>query len=48
MKEPEMVQIGNWISRLLKNAQDENLIRTMKQEVEEFCVKFPVPGLILA
>jgi glycine hydroxymethyltransferase len=48
MKEPEMVQIGNWISQLLKNAQDENLIQTMKQEVEEFCVRFPVPGLILA
>ncbi|HEY9162505.1 MAG TPA: serine hydroxymethyltransferase [Desulfomonilia bacterium] len=48
MKEPEMVQIGNWISRLLKNARDEELIRNMKQEIEEFCMKFPVPGLILA
>ena len=48
MKEPEMVQIGNWISRLLKNAQDEDLIRNMKQEVEEFCMRFPVPGLILS
>jgi glycine hydroxymethyltransferase len=48
MKESEMIQIGNWISRLLKNAQDENLICCMKQEVEEFCLKFPVPGLILS
>ncbi len=45
MKEPEMVQIGKWISRLLKNAQDEELICNMKREVEEFCMRFPVPGL---
>jgi len=47
MKEPEMILIGNWISTLLKNYQDENLIRNMKQEVETFCLRFPVQGLIL-
>jgi glycine hydroxymethyltransferase len=48
MKEPEMILIGNWISKLLKNYQDETLITGMKQEVEEFCSRFPVPGLILS
>lgn len=48
MKEPEMIQIGNWISVLLKNYQDENIIKSMKQDVEEFCMRYPVPGLILS
>jgi glycine hydroxymethyltransferase len=46
MKEPEMIKIGNWISRALANAQDEELLRDTKKEVEKLCVKFPVPGLI--
>jgi glycine hydroxymethyltransferase len=48
MKEAEMIQIGNWIATLLKNYQDEALIRSMKQDVEAFCAKFPVPGLNLS
>ena len=48
MKEAEMIQIGNWIATLLKKYQDENLVSTMKQDVEEFCMRFPVPGLILS
>ncbi len=48
MKEPEMVKIGNWISRTLAGTQDEKLLRATKKEVEKLCLKFPVPGLILS
>ncbi len=47
MKEPEMIKIANWICRALAGAEDEKLLKTIKKEVEKFCVKYPVPGLIL-
>lgn len=48
MKEPEMIRIGNWISTLLKNYPDESMKQRLRREVEEFCLKFPVPGLIVS
>lgn len=47
MKEAEMIKIAGWICRALAGAEDEKLLKTVKKEVEKFCVKFPVPGLIL-
>ncbi len=48
MKEAEMKKIGEWIARALKNHQDEKALEAIKKEVEKLCVKFPVPGLVLA
>lgn len=42
MKEPEMRLIGEWISKILHNPEDENLRRKIKKEVEELCKKFPI------
>ena len=47
MKEAEMIKIANWICRALAGAEDEKILRAVKKEVEKFCVKFPVPGLLL-
>ena len=45
MREPEMEKIGAWIVNALKNSGNKEYLRGLKKEVEEVCVKFPVPGL---
>lgn len=43
MKEPEMVQIGDWIARVLRNLTDEKVIAEVRAEVLALTAKFPVP-----
>lgn len=45
MKEADMVKIGNWMLSALKNRDDAKQLARIKSEVEEFCLKFPVPGV---
>ncbi len=45
MKEPEMERIVDWIDRVLSNISDEKILSDVKKEVEEMCLKFPVPGI---
>ncbi|MBI4837428.1 MAG: serine hydroxymethyltransferase [Candidatus Portnoybacteria bacterium] len=45
MKEKEMEQLGKWIVGALKNYQDEDCLASLKKEVEELFLKFPVPGI---
>lgn len=45
MKEAEMKQIGEWIADALKNHQNEERLDEIKQNVEAFCSKYPVPGI---
>jgi glycine hydroxymethyltransferase len=45
MKEAEMKQIGEWITNALKNCQNEAYLDEIKQNVEAFCSKYPVPGI---
>jgi len=40
MKEPEMRQIGKWISRVIHNINDEKIIAEVKSQVEELCKGF--------
>lgn len=42
-KEPEFKQIGLWISRVLKHADNEEEIAKVKTEVFEMTVNFPIP-----
>jgi glycine hydroxymethyltransferase len=42
MKEPEMIIIGEWISMILKNPNDNVLKEKIKKEVENLCKKFPI------
>ena len=48
MKENEMEKIGLWIAGALKNHDNETVLSGIKKEVEELCLKFPVPGLPIA
>ena len=40
MKEKEMKQIANWIATATKNANDDQALLNIQQEVEELMVKF--------
>lgn len=44
-KEPDMIKIANWIDQTLRNPQDTTLHEKIKQEVKEFSLQFPVPGI---
>ncbi|MBF0913839.1 serine hydroxymethyltransferase [Candidatus Gracilibacteria bacterium] len=42
MKETEMLQIANFITKAIKNHQDENYLTNLKNDVIELCKKFPI------
>ncbi len=42
LKEKEMVQIVDWIDRIIMNADNEGLIKTVKSEVNIFMQNFPL------
>jgi len=44
MKEPEMLQVANWMHRALSNPEDEAALTNIHQEVTQFCVQFPLPS----
>ena len=41
-KEKEVTQIADWISQIIKNIEDQNLITEIKEEVKTLCSNFPV------
>lgn len=45
MKEADMQQVGQWMLRVLKAADDDSAIEAVRNEVREFARKFPVPGI---
>ena len=45
MKEAEMTQLAEWMLRALRGHADKALLASMKTETEEFCSRFPVPGI---
>ncbi len=45
MKEAEMKQVGAWILGVLQHAGDAAVVALTRQEIEEFCKAFPVPGI---
>ena len=38
----EMIKIANWIVTILKNPEDSDLIKNIKNDVKKLCEKFPV------
>ena len=42
MKEPEMEQIADFISRAVKNYENEEELSGIKKEVNGLCAKFPL------
>ena len=45
MKEAEMKQIAAWISEAIEHHTDSAHLQKMKENLKEFCKKFPVPGI---
>jgi glycine hydroxymethyltransferase len=44
-KEVDMKKIVGWIIQTLQNPEDQSLHEKIKQEVREFSLQFPVPGI---
>ncbi len=44
-KEEDMIKIADWIAQTLQNPEDTTLHEKIKQEVREFSLGFPVPGI---
>ena len=38
----EVTQVADWISEIIKNIEDKNLIANIKEEVKNLCGNFPV------
>jgi glycine hydroxymethyltransferase len=45
MDEAHMVKLAGWIDDALKNHENVDHLHRLKQEVENFCLTFPVPGI---
>lgn len=45
MKEDEMQQVGQWILRVMKSADNAAEIQKVRGEIQEFARNFPVPGI---
>lgn len=44
-KESDMKKLAEWIVKVLQNPKDDYLHQTIKQEVKEFSIQLPVPGI---
>lgn len=42
MKEAEMKMVGEWISQVLNDSQNESLLDQIKGQIKELCRKFPI------
>ncbi len=47
MKEEDMKFIGAKMNEVMFNVENQELLSKIKNEVTEFCSKFPIPGLLL-
>ncbi len=45
LTEKHMDLLGDWMTKALKNHEDVALLDSLRQEVENFCTDFAVPGL---
>lgn len=43
----EMLQIAEWISRVVHHIDDDKTIKEVEQEVRQLCQKFPAPGIFI-
>lgn len=42
LKEPEMAKVADWIDRALNNLENEEALATIRAEVKELCLQFPL------
>jgi glycine hydroxymethyltransferase len=46
MTEPDMTKLAGWIADALAKRDDAAALAALRGEVESFCQRFPVPGLV--
>lgn len=44
-KEQDMEKVAEWIFKACKNKDNPSVLHSLKAEVTNFCLKFPVPGI---
>jgi glycine/serine hydroxymethyltransferase len=44
MKEADMERIANWMKQALDAYDKPAVLETLRAEVEEFCLQFPLPS----
>jgi len=45
MREPEMRQLGSLIMKAVINHEEQYSLEQIRQEVEQMCRRYPVPGI---
>jgi len=45
MGEDDMRRIGGWIASVLRRPHDDGHRRKLREEVEDFCRRFELPGV---
>ena len=48
MEEDDMRRLAVWMVRALRSHDDKTLLGELREEVEAFCSRFPVPGVAVA
>ena len=43
MKEPEMVEVAGWLDRAMASGGDAAVCREVREEIRNFCERFPLP-----
>ena len=43
LKEPEMVQVAEWLDRVMSSGGDEAVCTAVREEIRSFCERFPLP-----
>lgn len=46
MKEAETAKIAEWMDLAIQNHENPEKLATIKSEIEAFCVKYPIPGIV--
>ena len=44
LKEDDMQQIAKWMHQAVQNRNNTKILKTLKSEVKEFCLQFPLPS----
>src|SRR5581483_9788127 len=44
LKENDMEQVAQWMLQAIRNRNDEKKLNTLRNEVKEFCLQFPLPS----
>lgn len=44
LKEPDMEKVAEWMKQAIVNRENETKLNTLREEVKQFCLQFPLPS----